>query len=273
MPVPRASEEILAGKVVGKVAGKVGAGRSSYDYRTDAISLTSPPPLATAFSQRRLTTRMALRPGPCPVSRVLSTSSTPRPPSSLPAARRAVLSALLLRAPGDSLAAEVFMAALVTALHRSRRTLPAGRWWNPGRSTLFVTIGGVGGDLFPGRHSRAWPDRAVVCRGTRLRPGPPAGRGSAGDARETVSYELADGASTWPDAELDELFAADMLAATVTRGTIDLRAARLVWALRVQGLGCAEVAELLSCSPEAVSMERLRAVRALRAVLTRAEVA
>jgi DNA-directed RNA polymerase specialized sigma24 family protein len=84
-------------------------------------------------------------------------------------------------------------------------------------------------------------------------------------ARETVSYELADPASTSPGAELDELFAADVLAGAVARGSINLRSARLVWALRIRGLSCVEVAELFSCSPAAVSMERLRAERALRA--------
>jgi DNA-directed RNA polymerase specialized sigma24 family protein len=184
--------------------------------------------------------------------------------SSLPVARRTVLSALLLRAPGDRLAAEVFMAALVPALRAVAADLARWALVELTEIDALVAMGAWEAICSLGGTPRAWPDRAVVCRA----------RDFARDhlraearrrARETVSYEFAEGASTSPGAELDELFAADVLAGAVARGSINLRSARFVWALRIRGLSCAEVAELFSCSPEAVSMERLRAERALRA--------
>jgi DNA-directed RNA polymerase specialized sigma24 family protein len=184
----------------------------------------------------------------------------------LPVARRAVLSALLLRAPGDRLAAEVFMAALVPALRAVAADLARWALVELTEIDALVAMGAWEAICSLGGTPRAWPDRAVVCRARdfardRLRAE------ARRRARETVSYELAESASTSPGAELDELFAADVLAGAVARGSINLRSARLVWALRIRGLSCAEVAELFSCSPEAVSMERLRAERALRAAV------
>jgi len=186
--------------------------------------------------------------------------------SSLPAARRAVLSALLLRAPADGLAAEVFMAALVPALRAVAADLARWALVELTETDALVAMGAWEAICSLGGTPRAWPDRAVVCRARdftrdRLRA---EGRRRA---RETVSYELAERASTSTGAELDELFAADVLAGAVARASINLRSARLVWALRIRGLSCAEVAELFWCSPEAVSMERLRAERALRAAV------
>jgi len=63
-----------------------------------------------------------------------------------------------------------------------------------------------------------------------------------------VSYELAEDASTSTGPELGQLFAADRLAAAVARGTINLRATRLVWVLRVQGISCAEVPPRAACA-------------------------
>jgi hypothetical protein len=183
----------------------------------------------------------------------------------LPMPRRTVLSALLARVPGDHLAAEVFMVAVVPALRAVSAEL--ARWALAELSDVdalvamgaWEAIGSLGGS------SRAWPDRAVVCRArdfTRARLRAERRRRS----RETISYELAEKATISPP-ELDRQFAADMLAAAVARGSINLRAARMVWALHVEGRSCAEVAAVSLCSPEAVSMERLRAERALRAAV------
>jgi len=184
----------------------------------------------------------------------------------LPVPRRAVLSALLARVPGDRVAAEVLMAAVVPALRAVSAEL--ARWALAEISEIdalvamgaWEAIGSLGGS------SCAWPDRAVVCRArdfTRARLRAEARR----RARETISYELAESASTSPGPELDWLFASDILTSAVARGSINLRGARLVWVLNVEGRSCAEVAALCSCSPEAVSMERLRAERVLRAAV------
>jgi len=189
-----------------------------------------------------------------------------------PVPRRAVLSALLLRAPSDHLAAEVFMASVVPALRAVAAELARWALMETSEIDALVAMGAWEAISSLGGTAPSWPDRAVVCRARdfardRLRA---EGRRRA---RETVSHELGEGLCTSTGPELAEFFAADMLVAAVARGTIDLRAARLVWALRVQGRGCAELGVLFSCSPEAMSMERLRAERALRAEMTRAAVA
>ncbi len=190
----------------------------------------------------------------------------------LPAPRRAVLSALLQRAPGDSLAAEMLMAAVVPALRAVAAELACWTLMETSEIDALVATGAWEAICSLGGTSHAWPDRAIICRARDFARGRLRAEGRR-RARETVSHELAKGARTSPGPELSQLFAADMLAAAVARGTINLRGARLVWALRVQGLGCAEVAVLFSCSREAMSMERLRAERALRAEVTPAEVA
>jgi hypothetical protein len=190
----------------------------------------------------------------------------------LPVPRRAVLSALLLRAPGDSLAADVFMAAVVPGLRAVAAELARWTLIETSEIDALVATGAWEAICSLGGTTRSWPDRAVVCRARDFARGRLRAEGRR-RARETVSHELGEDASTSTGAELAQFFAADMLAGAVARGTINRRAARLIWALRVQGLGCAEVAALFSCSPEAVSMERLRAERALRAEVTPAEVA
>jgi hypothetical protein len=191
---------------------------------------------------------------------ILDTASA----SEFPVPRREILSALLLRALGDRLAGEVFLAAVVPALRAVAAEL--ARWAPVEASEIdaLVASGAWEAICSLGGTSRAWPDRAVVCRARDFARGRLAAEGRR-RSRETVSCEVAEIARTSACPDLAQLFAADMLATAVARGSIKLRAARLIWALRVQGLSCAEVAALLSCSPGAVSMERLRAERALRA--------
>jgi hypothetical protein len=193
---------------------------------------------------------------------VLDAASLPNPSST----RRPVLAALLALAPGDRLAADVLLAALVPALRSVAAEL--SRWAPAARSEVDALVAygawealcALGGTYHP------WPDRAVVGRArdiarARLRAE------ARHLARETASDEMAERAPSAPADELATVFAADMVRRAVAAGCLSGSSARLVWALRVEGRNTTELAELGSRSPAAVSMERLRAERALRAAV------
>jgi conjugative relaxase-like TrwC/TraI family protein len=94
------------------------------------------------------------------VDGVFQATRTARPP----AERRPVLTALLSLAPADTLASEVFLAALVPALRSVAVQLCH---WSPAEADevdALVAAGAWEAVSALGGTARAWPDRAVVCR-------------------------------------------------------------------------------------------------------------
>jgi hypothetical protein len=191
---------------------------------------------------------------------VLDAASAPN----LPAARRPVLSALLCLVPADALAAEVFLAAILPALRAVAAEL--SRWDHVEHDEVdsLLVLGAWEALNAIGGTACVWPDRAVVLRArdaarTRLLA---EGRRSL---RETLRDELAGQAASAPEQELGTLLAADILHSAVAKGCLSPSSAGLLWATRVEGASTAELARLGSRSPRSVSMECLRAERALRA--------
>ena len=197
----------------------------------------------------------ALRPYPT-VGTVLAAASTPAPLAS----RRAVLSALLSLAPPDPLATEALLVALVPGLRSVAAELCR---WAPvegGEVDALVATGACEAVGVLGGRSHPWADRAVVSRArdyarSRLLA---ESRWRRRSARPPDDFPYDD------DSRLAELFAWDVLERAVARGGLHLSAARLVWAARVEGRAARELASLSGGSPEAASMARLRAERALR---------
>jgi hypothetical protein len=190
---------------------------------------------------------------------VLAAASAPQPVAS----RRLVQRALLRLAATDSLAAEALLGALTPALRAvsaalSRRT-PVGS-----AEVDALVAGGAWEAIcsFAGTN-QAWPDRAVVHRArdlarSALRPEATRRR------REVYGGELSELADDRCAHVLATVVACDLLARAVERGQLSRGTARLLWQARVDGRSTAELAATMGRSPEAVSMERLRAERSLR---------
>jgi hypothetical protein len=181
-----------------------------------------------------------------------------------PASRRPVLRILLLLAPADALAADVLLAALVPALRAVSGELSR---WAPldGREVeASVALGAWEALCALGGSERAWPDRAVICM-ARDRARASLHREVRHRRRETVTVEMADVSVGGDDTSV--LVAADVVRRAVATGRITPSSARLVWELQVQGRTVSELAVQTGRSPEAMSMARLRAERALRAAV------
>lgn len=193
----------------------------------------------------------------CPAE-VLEKASAPVPP----AARRPVLSALLVLAPRDRLAAEVLLAALSPGFRSVTAELT--RWAPVEASEVDALMASAAWEAlcaFGGTPSN-WPDRVVICRArdiarARLRAEARLRK------RETLHRDVPDGPSP-SEHDLARAYARDLVECAVATGCIRRSAAELVWAARVEGWSESDIAELTGESPEAVSMRRLRAERALR---------
>jgi hypothetical protein len=188
----------------------------------------------------------------------LETASAPVPP----AARRPVLSALLVLAPRDRLAAEV----LLTALSPGFRSVAAEltRWALVEASEVDALVASAAWEALCalGGTPSNWPDRVVICRAreiARARLRAEARRRK----REDVRCDVPDRPST-SEHDLARVYARDLVRWAIATGRIRQSAAELVWAARVEGWSESELAELTGESAEAVSMRRLRAERALR---------
>ena len=192
------------------------------------------------------------------VDGVFQATRTARPP----AERRPVLTALLSLAPADTLASEVFLAALVPALRSGAVELCH---WSPAEADevdALVAAGAWEAVSALGGTARAWPDRAVVCRARDF-----------ARARLVAESRRRNRAVGWParteltaqeDDGLGTVLARVVLERAVASGRVAPLTARLVWAARVEGRTPAELARLAGAGPEAASMARLRAERALR---------
>ena len=178
------------------------------------------------------------------------------------AERRPVLAALLRLADGDHLASEVLLAALVPALRSVAAEL--SRW--PGveadevdalvAAGAWEALCALRGSLQP------WPDRIVVGRArdfARARLRAQSCRG-ASELSCPNGLQLAG----QDDDGFGTVLARAALEHAVARGRLGLLPARLVWAARVEGRTPPELARLAGTGPEAASMARLRAERALR---------
>ncbi len=189
---------------------------------------------------------------------VLETASAPVPT----AARRPVLSALLVLAPRDRLAAEVLLAALSPGFRSVAAEL--ARWAPVEASEVDALMASAAWEALCvlGGTPSNWPDRVVICRAreiARARLRAEARRRK----REDVRCHVPDRPST-SDHDLAGVYARDLVRCAVATGQIRQSAAELVWAARVEGWSESELAELTGESAEAVSMRRLRAERALR---------
>jgi hypothetical protein len=192
---------------------------------------------------------------------VLAAISAPVPPAS----RRPVLRSLLALAPADRLAAEVFLAGLVPALRAVSAEL--ARSWPAERDEVdaLLALGAWEAICALGGRELAWPDRTVVGQA----------RDRARSAlRASARYRAREGALAERPQALTgagdgtgAVVAADLVRRAVATGSVTASAARLVWAARVHGMSSAELAAERSRSAESVSMERLRAERALRALV------
>ena len=192
------------------------------------------------------------------VADVLAATSTARAPDE----RRPALAALLLLAPADRLAAEVFCCSLVPAFRSVSAELCRWATAEADEVDALVAAGAWEAVCALGGSAQPWPDRAVVARArdfARCRLRAESRRRSHGarglEGLDPASVED-DGAAT--------VDAADVLERAVARGTLRPVPARLVWASRVEGRTPAELARLAGTSAEAASMARLRAERALR---------
>ena len=192
------------------------------------------------------------------VHQVLQAASAPTPA----AERRPVLGALLVLAGTDPLATEVLLAALVPVLRAV--ALELSRWGGgePADVDAAVALGACRAVRALGGARQSWPDRAVVNRArdyarTSLRAE------ARRRQREPLYAEVPERANR-ADAT-GSVEARDVLRRAVASGRVPGRGAALVWELRVVGRSVAELSAKTGRSAEAVSMERLRAERALRA--------
>jgi DNA-directed RNA polymerase specialized sigma24 family protein len=189
---------------------------------------------------------------------VLETASAPIPA----AARRPVLSALLMLAPRDCLATEVLMAALSPGLRSVAAELT--RWAPVEASEVDTLMAAAAWEALCalGGMSSTWPDRVVICRAreiARARLRAEARRRK----REDLRCDVPDRPSM-SEQDLAGVYVRDLVRCAVATGRIRQSAAELVWAARVEGWSESDIAELTGESAEAVSMRRLRAERALR---------
>ena len=192
------------------------------------------------------------------VHQVLQAASSPTPA----AERRPVVGALLVLAGTDPLATEVLLAALVPALRAVALELSHWGGPDPAEVDAAVALGACRAVHALGGARRLWPDRAVANRARDY-----ARASLAAEARrrrrEPVHAEVPeqlDRADTMNSVE-----ARDLVRRAVASGRVPLRGAAIVWELRVAGRTVAELSAQTGRSAEAVSMERLRAERALRA--------
>jgi len=189
---------------------------------------------------------------------VLETASAP----GSPAARRPVLSALLVLAPRDRLAAELLMASLSPGFRSVAAELT--RWALVERSEVDALMAAAAWEALCalGGTPSTWPDRVVIRRAreiARARVRAEARRRK----REDLRCDVPDRPST-SEHNLAGVYARDLVRCAVATGRIRQSAAELVWAARVEGWSESDLAELTGESAEAVSMRRLRAERALR---------
>jgi hypothetical protein len=189
---------------------------------------------------------------------VLETASAPVPP----VARRPVLSALLVLAPRDRLAAEVLLASLSPGFRSVAAEL--ARWAPVEASEVDALVASAAWEALCalGGTPTNWPDRVVICRArelARARLRAEARRRK----REDLRCDVPDRPST-SEHDLAGVYARDLVRWAVATGRIRRSAAELVWAARVEGWSESDLAELTGESAEAVSMRRLRAERAFR---------
>ena len=189
---------------------------------------------------------------------VLETAGSAVPP----AGRRPVLSALLVLAPRDRLAAEVLLAALSPGFRSVAAELT--RWAPVEPSEVDALMASAAWEALCalGGTPSNWPDRVVICRAreiARARLRSEARRSK----REEVRCDVPDRPSP-SEHDLARVYARDLVQCAVATGCIRRSAAELVWAARVEGWSESDLADLTGESPEAVSMRRLRAERALR---------
>jgi DNA-directed RNA polymerase specialized sigma24 family protein len=173
-----------------------------------------------------------------------------------------VLSALLVLAPGDPLAAEVLLAALSPGFRSVAAELT--RWAPVEASEVDALVASAAWEALCalGGTPSNWPDRVVICRAreiARARIRAEVRRRK----REDVRCDVPDRPST-PEHDLAGVYARDLVRCAVATGRIRRSAAQLLWAARVEGWSESDLADLTGESPEAVSMRRLRAERALR---------
>jgi len=189
---------------------------------------------------------------------VLAAASAPTPMAS----RRPVLSALLTLAPTDRLAGELLVAALVSALRAVSAELAR---WAPVEAAevdALVALGAWEAVCALGGREHPWPDRAVVGR-ARDRARSALHRAYRHRAHEVAQAEMAERSVDASDGTA-VVVAADVLRRAVVTGQLTASSAALVWAVRVEDRTSAELAAEQGKSAESVSMERLRAERALR---------
>lgn len=195
------------------------------------------------------------------IGQVLSVCSNQVPAQ----ARRPVLAALLVLAPSDRTAAALVMAALTPGLRAVAGEL--SRWGvvPVDEVDAIVVLSAWEAVCSLGGRDHAWPDRAVLGRardGARSQLRALARR----HRRERVVAHLPEPACDPPGA-MGALGAVDLLRRAAQAGVISTHAAGLIWATRVEGRDCAELAAASGRAPEAVCMERLRAERAMRAMV------
>lgn len=192
------------------------------------------------------------------VSDVLEAASPPLPP----AARRPVLASLLDLAEHDAFATEVFLAALVPALRAVSSEL-ARTSRAPAEEVDAAMAAGacLAVKALAGR-ACSWPDRAVVGR-ARDYARTELARLVRQRRREPLFAQPSERAGVLEDS--CPSMAQDIVLRAVASGRLARRSAAIVWELRVNGRGVGDLAAETGRSAEAISMERLRGERALRA--------